>query len=72
MIFWQRLVRKPIAAVTSRVFLLQYQVENAVSDPLPSARKIMLILLNGKMSLAAEANQPLKHAITPVLVVDDF
>ena len=65
--FWQILVRKPVTAVASEGFCSQCQVAVPVSDALPLAMKIMLILLSGKRWLGAEANQTLKHAITPVL-----
>ena len=54
--FWQILVRKPVTAVASEGFCSQYQVGGPVSDALPLAMKIMLILLSGKRWLGAEAN----------------
>ena len=65
--FWQILVRKSVTEVAAGVFGSQYRVAEPVSDALPSAMKIMSILLSGKRWLGAEANQTLKHAITPVL-----
>ena len=64
-LLWERLVGKPVTAVTSRVFRSQYQVDVPVSDPLPSAMKIMLIILSGKRWRGA--NQTLKHTIAPEL-----
>ena len=43
--FWQILVRKPVTAVASEGFCSQCQVAVPVSDALPLAMKIMLILL---------------------------